>query len=258
MRFQERRIIATGLAALGAFSGWTGQAGIAPASAAEPEIAFLMPTVPVAPSPHAGPDMLLKAATLVVTASLGRDADLQEGRSAKIAELVESRILPLFDLPRMTRRAVALDWRTASPEQQVALIDGFRTLLKRTYATLLSKYYGQAIEFKPVRTAAGDTMVTVRSIVKQPGTGRVSIDYDMEMTAAGWKVHDVKIAGISMIATSRPIFAQAVRDSGVPGLINVLSASKRETGTGRAPDASDAVPILLMHALISGALRGGR
>lgn len=246
------------LAVCGAIAGWTRPAVAQPAFTAERTVATLVPMASAAPAPQAAPDALLKTATLLVTASLGRDEDPVSNSPEKIAGLVESIILPLFDLPRMTQRAVALDWRVASPEQQAALVAGFRTLLARTCATALSKYRGQAIEFKVLRIIPGETAVTVKSIVKQRGAERISIDYDMELTVEGWRIHDIRIAGISLIATTRPIFAQTVRESGVPGLINSLMATNRGADSRRGPDASGAVPVLLMHGLISSAFRGGQ
>ena len=54
-----------------------------------------------------------------------------------MADLVETRILPLFDFTRMTQLAVARNWRLATPEQQKALSAEFKTLVVRTYSTVL-------------------------------------------------------------------------------------------------------------------------
>ena len=113
----------------------------------------------------AAPDVLLKTVTLEVIAIIRQDKDIQAGNPAKVADLVETRILPLFDFSRMTQIAVARNWRLATPEQQKALTTQFRTLLVRTYSIALSSYRDQVIEFKPLRAAAGDTEVTVKSVI---------------------------------------------------------------------------------------------
>ena len=61
--------------------------------------------------------MLLKAVTADVIAIIRQDKDIQAGVPAKIADVVETRILPLFDFTRMTQLAVARNWRAATPEQ---------------------------------------------------------------------------------------------------------------------------------------------
>ncbi len=74
----------------------------------------------------------------------------------------------------------------------------------------------------------GATEVTVKSDVKQPGAERMTIDYDMEKTPAGWKVYDIKVAGVSLVTTYRDTFAGKVRDGGVDGLIKSLSDKNRQ------------------------------
>jgi len=174
------------------------------------------------------PDVLLKTVTLEVIAIIGQDKDIQAGNPAKVADLVETRILPFFDFSRMTQIAVARNWRLATPEQQKALTTEFKTLLVRTYSTALSSYRNQVIEFKPLRAASGATEVTVKSVMKQRGAEPLTMDYDMEKLAAGWKVYDIKIDGVSLITTSRESFADKVRDAGVEGLIKSLADKNRQ------------------------------
>jgi len=176
------------------------------------------------------PDVMLKAVTSEVIAIIRQDKDIQAGDPAKVADLVETRILPLFDFTRMTRIAVARNWRLATPEQQKALTLEFKTLLVRTYSTALSSYRDQVIEYKPLRLTPDATEVTVRSDVRQAGGERMTIDYDMEKTPAGWKVYDVKITGVSLVTTYRDTFAGKVRDGGIEGLIKSLSDKNRQGG----------------------------
>jgi phospholipid transport system substrate-binding protein len=236
-----RRMLVTGLAAFASLAAWAGAAGAGPA----------------AMEPAAAPDVLLRTATLAVTAKFRQDKALQTDSPWKITELVEP-ILPLFDFRQMTRLAVARNWRLASPEQQNALVSEFRTLLVRTYSTALSNYRDQMIEYKPLRMALGETEVTVKSTVSQPGADRMTIDYDMEKTSAGWRVFDVKIAAISLITTYRSTFAQTIRDGGVEGLIESLSAGNRQAAFGLWPPASGARPLLFIYAVIPSVFRGSR
>jgi phospholipid transport system substrate-binding protein len=174
------------------------------------------------------PDVMLNAVTSEVIAIIKQDADFQAGRPMKVAHLVETKILPLFDFARMTRIAVARNWRLASPEQQTTLTAEFKTLLVRSYSAALSSYRDQVIQFKRLRMEPGDTEVTVRSDVTEPGRERTTIDYDMEKTPAGWKVYDVKISGVSLVTTYRQTFAEKIRDGGVDGLIKSLSDKNRQ------------------------------
>ena len=186
---------------------------------------------PLSFAQDAAPDALLKAVTLEVIAIIRQDEDTQASNPAKIADLVETRILPLFDFTHMTRIAMARNWRLATPEQQNALTAEFKTLLVRTYSTALSSHGDQAIEFKRLRAASGATEVTVKSVIKQAGTAPLTIDYDMEKMAAGWKVCDIKIEGVSLITAYRETFAGKIREGGVDGLIKSLADKNRQGDT---------------------------
>lgn len=181
---------------------------------------------PLSQASEVAPDALLSAVTSEVIVVLKQNREHADN-AAKLAELVETKVLPLFNFFRMAQLAMARNWRVASPEQQIALTAEFRTLLVRTYSVALSNYRDQVIAYKRLRTAPGDTEVTVRSDVRQ-GAGQVKIDYDMEKTPAGWKVYDIKIDGVSLVTAYREGFAARVRDSGVDGLIKTLAEKNRQ------------------------------
>ncbi len=218
---------------------------------------LLIPLVLALLVPRAGaqvlaPDVLLRTVTLDVLEVIRQDKDIQAGNPAKVADLVEMKILPHFDFPRMTRIAVARNWSLASASQQAALTAEFKTLLVRTYSTALAAYRNQVSEFRPLRAAPGDE-VTVRSVIRQSGTATIGMDYDMERLPEGWKVYDIKIDGMSLVTTYRETFASKVRESGVEGLIRTLSEKNRQGDARfRSHKTGDFyIPALLIHAHVA-------
>jgi len=183
----------------------------------------------VAQAQELAPDVLVKTITQDVVAVLKQDKDIQAGDPKKVAVLVETKVLPHFNFTRMTRIAMARNWRLASPEQQKELTEEFKTLLVRTYSTALSSYRDQQVAFKPLRAKPDDTEVTVKTEVKQPNAPQaVGIDYEMEKTPSGWKVYDVKVDGVSLVTTYRDAFASEVKERGIDGLIKSLAAKNRQ------------------------------
>jgi phospholipid transport system substrate-binding protein len=180
------------------------------------------------------PDVLVKSITTEVIDIIKQDKEIQAGNSKKIADLVEKRILPHFSFAHMTRIAVAVNWRRATPEQQKALTEEFKTLLVRTYSNALSLYRDQTIEFKPLRMRPDDDEVTVKSDIRQKGTPPVTLYYEMEKTPAGWKVFDVKVGGVSLITNYREDFAAQVRETGIDGLIKALKSKNRSARADKA------------------------
>jgi phospholipid transport system substrate-binding protein len=185
--------------------------------------------IPIAQAQVLAPDALVKTITEEVVAILKQDKDIQAGDPKKVADLIDTKVVPHFNFTRMTRIAMARNWRSASPEQQKELTGEFKTLLVRTYSTAISSYRDQKIDYRPLRAKPEDTEVTVKSEVKQSGSSQpVSIDYEMEKTPNGWKVYDVKVGGVSLVTTYRDTFASEVRDHGVDGLIKSLAAKNRQ------------------------------
>lgn len=183
---------------------------------------------PVLPAQELEPSALLQSATLEVIAAIKQERAAHDGNPKQVAQVVETKVLPLFDFPRMTQIAVARNWRLATPQQQAALTAEFKTLLVHTYSAALSSYRDQVIEFRGTRTAPADSDVTVKSVVKQSGTEPVAMDYDMEKTPAGWKVYDIKVAGVSLVTTYRDTFSARIREDGVDGLIKALADKNRQ------------------------------
>lgn len=182
---------------------------------------------PAAPAQAVAPDVLLRSVAEDILDKISLDREFQTADPAQIAALVEARVLPLFDYDRMTRLAVARNWRLATPEQQSAITDEFRTLIVRTYASALTRYRGEPIDFRQLRAAPPGNEATVRSELKQAGSEHMVVDYQMEKTPEGWKIFGVKIAGVSLITNYRDVFGEKVRDGGVDGLIKFLADSNR-------------------------------
>src|SRR3954462_10358658 len=97
------------------------------------------------------PDAPARTVTDDVLAIVPSDKDLQAGNPQKVAQLVETKVLPHFNFLRMTQLAVGRNWRQATPEQQRVLTEEFKTLLVRTYTTAFTQYKNQSVEYRPMR-----------------------------------------------------------------------------------------------------------
>ena len=173
------------------------------------------------------PDVLVKNVTLEVVDLIAKDKEIRGGNRAKLIGLINDKVLPHFNFTSMAALAMGQSWNKATPEQKKRVTDEFKTLLVRTYASALAAYSDQKFDFRPLRARPTDTDVTVNVRVLQSGTQPVPIDYSMEKTASGWKVYDVMVGGVSLVANYRTEFNNLVRESGVDGLIKNLSAKNR-------------------------------
>lgn len=176
-----------------------------------------------------GPDELVKSTANDVLEIVRKDKDIQSGDMRKITALAEEKILPHFDFERMSRMVLGRNWARANDDQRKKFIVEFRSLLIRTYASALAKYRNQTIEYKPFRAQAGDTDVTVKTQIVQPGAQPLAIDYSLGKSEDGWKVYDVVIEGVSLVTNYRGQFSSEVRQSGMDGLIQRLADKNKSS-----------------------------
>ena len=179
------------------------------------------------------PDALIKKVTEDVLTIVRQDKDIQSGNTAKAIELVEAKVLPIFNFQHMTALAMGRDWSKATPEQKKRLADEFKTLLVRTYSNALTSYKNQTVRYKPTRMQSADTDVLVKTEIVQPGSKPIQLDYSLEKQSEGWKIYDVIVAGVSLVTNYRDTFNQEVRANGIEGLIQMLVTKNKQLDPGK-------------------------
>jgi len=180
------------------------------------------------------PDELVKGVMLDIQRYIAEDKDLRAGDHAKTIQLIEQKALPYFNQTGMTALAVGVNWRKATPEQKKRLVEEFRTLILRTYASSIGAFANQKFEFRPVKLQPADTDVTVPVRIVQSGSQPILVEYDMEKMPDGWKCYDVRIAGVSLVVNYRTEFGIIVRDKGIDGLIDALATKNKSLDKTRA------------------------
>ena len=168
------------------------------------------------------PDALIKQVSDEVIDTVKGDKAIQSGDVGKIIALVDTKVMPHVNFQRMTASAVGRHWKGATPEQQKRLQDEFKTLIVRTYAGALTQVKDQTVQLKPLRAAADDTEVVVRTEVKGKGEP-IQLDYRLEKSGNTWKIYDVNVLGVWLVDQYRSSFAQEIGTGGVDGLIAKLT-----------------------------------
>lgn len=169
------------------------------------------------------PDAMVRRVSEEILAIAKTDKQIQAGNQQRIMEVVRAKILPYVNFQRMTQMTAGRFWREATPEQQAALTEEFKTLLIYTYSGAIAQIRNQTLEFKPMRAAPEDTEVEVRSSVVQQRGEPIQLNYRLEKTANGWKIIDVNILGAWLVQTYRGSFASEIQKGGIDGLIKTLA-----------------------------------
>lgn len=195
-----------------------------------------MLATPIVHAADEAPDALIKRLSSDVLDKIKADKTVQSGDMTKVMALVDSQIMPNVNFTRMTASAVGPAWRQATPEQRRKLQDEFKTLLIRTYSGALSQVKDQTIDVKPMREAAGAAEVVVRTEVLGRGDP-AQLDYRLEKVGTGWKIYDLNVLGVWLVATYRTQFAQEISAKGIDGLIASLAERNKANKASSAVDA---------------------
>ncbi len=168
-------------------------------------------------------DAFIKRVSADILDSIKADKSIHNGDVNKIITLVDQRVMPNVNFLRMTASAVGPTWRQATPEQQKRLQEEFKILLVRTYSGALGQVSDQTIVVKPLRAAADDKEVMVKTEVRGKGEP-IQLDYRVEKSADGaWKVYNMNVMGIWLVENYKTQFAQEINAKGVDGLIASLA-----------------------------------
>ena len=152
----------------------------------------------------------------------------------KVRELVEDIVMPNVDEQVMSRWVVGKHWRKMSKAQKKEFIGLFKDLLIRTYASSLSEYVYYKINFFPFKHKATKKKATVKMEIERTEGPAVPIQFKLRKSKKGdWKVYDVLVDGISLVANYRSTFASIIKKDGVEGVLKKLRSEKTDAEKGK-------------------------
>jgi phospholipid transport system substrate-binding protein len=141
-----------------------------------------------------------------------------------VYSLANSILLPHADIGEMAKRVLPpKTWNSASSSQRQEFERQFSTLLVHTYASALANYKDQVIHFNPVRGGyEGKSTVEVTSSIERPDGPPVRVSYRLVNRGSEWKLYDMNVEGISMLASFRSQFADQLAQGDINSLIQTL------------------------------------
>ena len=126
----------------------------------------------------------------------------------------------------MAKRSLGPEWSKITPEQQADFVKVFSDLLAKTYMNRVEKVTRDMVKVE------NENLDFPKSVVKSKVTANGSIfplDYRLQNVNGTWKVYDVIIENIGLVANYRNEFAGIIRSSGFEGLMDGL---RKKTASG--------------------------
>ena len=144
-----------------------------------------------------------------------KSAPLQQ-RQEKLRQIVAQS----FDFTEMSKSALGYQWKKLAPQQQQEFTNVFISFIEDSYLSKLNDYKGQQVQFIKA-TQDGDYAQVSTTIVRE-GQEPIHLDFRVMKEGGSWKVYDVTVDAISIIANYRNQFNRVMNNQGYDTLIKDL------------------------------------
>jgi phospholipid transport system substrate-binding protein len=144
-------------------------------------------------------------------------------RRRQLRELLEQH----FDFADMARIALGYHWRELNATQRSQFTVLFTAFIESAYLSKIQDYSGQDVAVLG-ENAEGEGFSRVRSQIIQPGKQPIKVDYLLRELDGDWKIYDVTVDAISIVANYRNQFNRVINDQGFDKLMANMRAKQQQ------------------------------
>jgi len=173
----------------------------------------------------AGPGEQLNEGIQRVFANL-QDPDLKTKETER--RLAVRRIAnELFDFEETAKRSLGRHWQDRSPEERQEFVRLFTELIDRAYLRRVDRYDGEQVIIVSDAVEGNQAVVQTRIVTRDKS--EIPVEYLMHRTGEDrWRVWDVKIAGMSLVASYRAQFNKIIHAESYGDLVKRLQAKSAQ------------------------------
>lgn len=132
-----------------------------------------------------------------------------------------------FDFTEMSRSALGYHWRSLTPAQRQQFTQLFTAFIEDAYLSKIQDYSGQKVQFLG-QAPLEPGYVQINTNIVEPGKTPIAVNYLMMQQNGDWKIYDVTVDAISIIANYRNQFNRVINDRGFDRLMADLRSKQRE------------------------------
>lgn len=135
--------------------------------------------------------------------------------------LITDEVSPIFDFPLMGRLTLGKkSWSGLTKAQRTLFIKTFTEVMKSSYSDKLSLYTDEKIEIHPAQNPSPKKAIIPTELISKEK--RFAMEYKLYKSKGGWKIYDITLQGVSLVATYRTQFNQVLSKEGFDVLIAKL------------------------------------
>ena len=148
-------------------------------------------------------------------------------REQKLRAIAESH----FDFAEMAQSAIGYHWKTLTPDQKSEFVPLFTAFIEDAYLSRIESYSVQkineqiqsaAIQFTRQTTDGPDYAEVFSTVVLQDQKDPIPVNYLMRRDGDEWKIYDITIDSISVIANYRNQFNRVLNNDGYDKLVSII------------------------------------
>jgi len=161
-----------------------------------------------------------------------KDKQIAEAdRQQKLRTIAESR----FDFSEMAKSAVGYHWRDFTPAQRSEFVPLFTKFIEDAYLSRIEEYsvekVDQQIQSSVIQfnkeTTDGDYSQVYSTVVLKDRSDPIQVNYQMRRDGNEWKIYDISIDAISVIANYRNQFNRVLNSDGYDKLVSIMREKMR-------------------------------
>jgi phospholipid transport system substrate-binding protein len=183
----------------------------------------------LAPSRFVAPAIADDDPMSVVKTTVNQALDVLRDSSAPLAQRQDKLrqiVAQTFDFKEMAKSALGYHWRELTPAQQQEFTNAFIAFIEDSYLSKINDYRGQQVNFLKA-SQDGPQYAQVNTDIIQPnGKDAIHVNYRLLKEDGTWKIYDVTVDAISIIANYRNQFNRVMNSKGYSTLIADLKAKQ--------------------------------
>jgi phospholipid transport system substrate-binding protein len=183
----------------------------------------------LAPSRFLAPAMADEDPMTVVKNTVNQALDVLRDTSSPLAQRQDKLrqiVAQTFDFKEMAKSALGYHWKELTPAQQQEFTNAFIAFIEDSYLSKINDYHNQQVNFLKV-TNDGPQYAQVNTDIVQPnGKDAIHVNYRLLKEDGTWKIYDVTVDAISIIANYRNQFNRVMNSKGYDTLIKDLKAKQ--------------------------------
>ena len=132
-----------------------------------------------------------------------------------------------FDFADMSRIALGYHWKELNVTQRAQFTQLFTAFIENAYLSKIQDYSGQDVNVLG-QNSEGEGFSRVRTQIVQQGKQPIKVDYLLRNMSGDWKIYDVTVDAISIIANYRNQFNRVINDQGFAKLMSDMRVKQQQ------------------------------